>query len=434
MISLLELPLSQPLCRALDELGFHTATEVQAKAIPQALEGTDLLVSAKTGSGKTIAFLLPMLEKFVSNPSPKTSTRGLILLPTRELALQTQKTFEQLAKYTQVTCGLIMGGESYGHQVSTIRKNPEVFIATPGRLVEHIKNKNTDFSDLEFFVLDEADRMLDMGFTKEMNAIAEACRTDRQNLLFSATLQHKKLSEVSSILNNPISIKVDPTRAVPTSITQEAVLADDDKHKKELIRSLVAERAPRKVVVFCNTRAQCQQLGNFLKSKDLKASYIHGEIGQNDRKQILNQFRGGHVQILVATDLAARGLDIQDVDLVINFTVAQSGDDHLHRIGRTGRAEETGHSITLVNASEWNTMSSIERYLKFRFEFTVLKGLKANYTGPKKVKKSGKAAGTKTKKNVKKTAASKSKKKPVEKRSKTPANKVLSDPRFGSKN
>ena len=402
------LSLHKQLLKALEKLDFTEATAVQAQAIPATLAGKDLMVSAQTGSGKTAAFLLPILHRMLTHEAPNSGTRALILLPTRELALQTQQHFEQLATFTYIKSGLIIGGEAFKHQVATLRKNPEVLIATPGRLVEHIEKGTPDFKDLEVFVLDEADRMLDMGFAIDMYTIAESCNKQRQNLLFSATLKHKELGRISATFKDPKFIEVDSHRQQHSHITQQIILADNIKHKEKLVAALLTEERAgedsgvkaqaRKVFVFCNTRIQCQQLSNFLRYKKFKSNCIHGEIPQSERKQIMNQFRQGGIDVLVATDLAARGLDIDDVDLVINFNIAQSGDDHVHRVGRTGRAGQEGKAIVLVDGNEWNQMSSIERYLKIRFERRVVAGLKANYSGPKKVKKSGKAAGPKKKK------------------------------------
>ena len=389
------LSLHKQLLKALEKLDFTEATAVQAQAIPATLAGKDLMVSAQTGSGKTAAFLLPILHRMLTHEAPNSGTRALILLPTRELALQTQQHFEQLATFTYIKSGLIIGGEAFKHQVATLRKNPEVLIATPGRLVEHIEKGTPDFKDLEVFVLDEADRMLDMGFAIDMYTIAESCNKQRQNLLFSATLKHKELGRISATFKDPKFIEVDSHRQQHSHITQQIILADNIKHKEKLVAALLTEERAgedsgvkaqaRKVFVFCNTRIQCQQLSNFLRYKKFKSNCIHGEIPQSERKQIMNQFRQGGIDVLVATDLAARGLDIDDVDLVINFNIAQSGDDHVHRVGRTGRAGQEGKAIVLVDGNEWNQMSSIERYLKIRFERRVVAGLKANYSGPKKV-------------------------------------------------
>lgn len=414
-MSLLQaLPLHKQLFKALEKLSFTEATAVQEKAIPPALAGKDLMVSAQTGSGKTAAFLLPILHRMLTHDAPQTGTRALILLPTRELALQTQKHFEQLAAFTYIKSGLIIGGEAFKHQVASLRKNPEVLIATPGRLVEHIEKGTPDFKDLEVLVLDEADRMLDMGFAIDMHTISDHCNKQRQNLLFSATLKHKELGRIKATFKDPEFIEVDSHRKQHTHITQQMILADDKKHKEALVAALLTEEQARKVFIFCKTRVQCEQLSNVLKYKKFKANCIHGEIPQSDRKQIMNQFRQGGIEVLVATDLAARGLDIDNVDLVINFSIASSGDDHTHRIGRTGRAGQEGKAITLIDSNEWDQMSSIERYLKIRFEHRTITGLKAKYSGPKNVKKSGKAAGPKKKKTAtnktKKTAAKRPKK------------------------
>lgn len=398
MSLLKDLPLHQQLFKALDKLGFTQATKVQAEAIPAAISGKDLLVSAQTGSGKTAAFLLPVLQRLLENDSPNTGTRALILLPTRELALQTQKQFEQLAAFSYLTCGLIIGGEAYKHQVATLRKNPEVLIATPGRLVDHIEKGNPDFNDLEILVLDEADRMLDMGFAIAMHTISDYTNPERQNLLFSATLNTKGMDKLIATFSNPQTIEIDSHRQQHSHISQQVVLADDIKHKEKLVDAIIREERAKKVFIFCNKRAQCEQLSHFLKYKKWKVNFLHGDIAQNDRKQIMNSFRQGSLEILVATDLAARGLDIQDVDLVINFAIAHSGDDHVHRVGRTGRAGKQGVAICLISADEWHQMSSIERYLNIRFQHRVIKGSKANYSGPKKLKKSGKAVGSKKKK------------------------------------
>ena len=410
MSLLKDLPLHQQLLKALDKLGFTQATQVQAAAIPAAISGKDLLVSAQTGSGKTAAFLLPVLQRLLEKDSPNTGTRALILLPTRELALQTKKQFQQLAAFNHLNCGLIIGGEAYKHQVATLRKNPEVLIATPGRLVDHIEKGNPDFSDLEILVLDEADRMLDMGFAIAMHTITAYSNPQRQSLLFSATLDTKGMDKLIATFSNPQTIAIDCHRQQHSHISQQVILADDIKHKEKLVDAIIREEATKKVIIFCNKRVQCEKLCHFLTYKKWKANFLHGDIAQNDRKQILNGFRQGSVDILVATDLAARGLDIQDVDLVINFAIAHSGDDHVHRVGRTGRAGRAGKAICLVSADEWSQMSSIERYLHIRFQRRVIKDLKASYKGPKKLKKSGKIAGSKKKKNDSKI--SKSVKKP----------------------
>ncbi|MDZ7922452.1 MAG: DEAD/DEAH box helicase [Marinagarivorans sp.] len=337
--------------------------------------------------------------------------RGLILLPTRELALQTKKAFESMAAFTHLKCGLIIGGEAFKYQIADIRKNPEVIIATPGRLVEHIEKGSVDFHDIEVLVLDEADRMLDMGFADDIHTIAKRLPITRQTLLFSATLTHIGVNEVSRQLKEPVRLEIDSHTHGHSDITQERILVDNDKHKANVIAALIEEEQPKRVFIFCKTRDQCENLSNILRYKKFRSGYIHGELAQSVRKQVLNQFKDDKLQIIVATDVAARGLDIDEVDLVINYTVAHSGDDHVHRVGRTGRSGNAGKAVTLVGILDWNLMSSIERYLKIRLKPRRIKGLEAAYTGPKKVKASGKAAGVKKPKiDGKKPAAKRPKK------------------------
>ena len=394
-----DLALHERLQKALSELGFDKATPVQEETIPRALESRDLLVNAETGSGKTAAFLLPMLHHMQNNPAPKSSTRGLILVPTRELARQVLQECESLAKFTYLKVGLITGGDDFRHQVNTLRKNPEILIATPGRLLEQMENSNTDFSDLEFLILDEADRMLDFGFSADMVKIASECRQERQTMLFSATLKQKGMYElIQLVLNDPESITLSTARDKHENIHQQIMLADDVKHKEKLLEWLLKNESFEKALVFSNTRDNADRLCAFLRYHDLRVGVLHGEMDHKDRKKTMTMLQEGHINILVATDVAARGLDVKGIELVINFDMARSGDDYVHRIGRTGRAGEKGLAISLISSSEWNLMSSIERYLKTRFEKRSIKELKGTWKGPKKLKASGKAAGTKKKK------------------------------------
>ncbi len=424
MTLLADLNLDKRLIKGLDQLGFAEATAVQARAIPHALAGRDLMIAAKTGSGKTGAFVLPMLNRLLAVDAKETGTRALILLPTRELAVQTERAFTRFAAFTHIKCGLVIGGAAFKYQIAAMRRNPEVIIATPGRLVEHIGKGSAYLSDLEMLVLDEADRMLDMGFSEDMNIIAGASGADRQSLLFSATLEHRAMDRIRGILKDPVSIVVDHHREGHSHITQSKVLADDAAHKERLVRALIKVEAATRSIVFCNTREQCQRLGTTLKRKDVSAAFIHGEIPQSERKQVMSRFRDGKVGVLVATDVAARGLDIADVDLVINFTVAQSGDDHVHRVGRTGRAGKEGKAITLVDSTEWNLLAGIERYLKLRLEIAQVDGMVAAYAGPKRVKNSGKAAGPKKHKRTKSEVKRKGKPKKHTRRVASPARRA----------
>ena len=413
-ISLKYLLLDQRLLRAIEALGYSELTEIQQLSIPAALEGKDILACAKTGSGKTAAFLLPILHRLLSIDAPNTATRALILVPTRELALQTQKGFEKLAQFTYLKSGLVIGGEAFKYQVAKLRKNPELLIATPGRLVEHLDKGSADLRDLECLVLDEADQMLKMGFSEDLTRIVDMANAKRQNYLFSATLKQKGMHRIQEWLQDPVQIDLDHTRHINDAISQQVIFADESKHKEKLTLAILEkslrENPDGKIFIFCNTRSQCQQLGNFLKYKKFSAGIIHSEIAQSMRKQVMNNFRQSNTQILVATDVAARGLDIDNVDLVLNYSVSHTGDDHTHRVGRTGRAGKKGLAINLIEALEYNKFSSIERYLGFNAQRINIDGLEAKYQGPKKVKRSGKAAGSKTKKPNKKSPSNKAQK------------------------
>ncbi|MCW9050801.1 MAG: DEAD/DEAH box helicase [Motiliproteus sp.] len=388
-----DLNLNDRLHKALDKLEYEMPTPVQAEAIPHTLAGKDLMVNAETGSGKTAAFLLPILQKLVTNQAPNSATRALILLPTRELARQVLKHCNDLMAFTHIKAVVITGGAEFKYQQAMLRKNPEIIIATPGRLVEHLTRNSIDLSDLEILVLDEADRMLDLGFSEDVLRIASASPEQRQTLLYSATLNHKGVRQVASeVLSEPMNLTLNRVQDGHDSIRQQVVLADDIKHKQRLLVRLLEQENAEKTLVFCNTRDQASRLAAVLKYHGLRAAVLHGEMEQDERNRVMDLMRRGQLEVLVATDVAARGLDVKGIELVVNFDMPRSGDDHVHRVGRTGRAGVDGTAISLIKSNEWNLMASIERYLKISFERRLVKGLEGKYKGPKKLKSSGKAA------------------------------------------
>ena len=406
MSSFSDLALHERLLKALGELNIATPTPVQAAAIPEALAGNDLHVVARTGSGKTAAFLLPLLHRFIENPDYKSDTRSLILLPTRELAQQTMKQIEALARFTYIKAELITGGEDFKVQAARMRKNPEILVGTPGRLLEHEEAGNLRLTDLEVLVLDESDRMLDMGFIDDVLRLAEQCNEKRQTLLFSATRGGRAMGRVvDEVLREPKALMLDSVRDLNTTTVQQVITADDVKHKERLVQWLLAHEQYDKAVIFTNTRDQADRLGGVLRATNQKVFVLHGEKDQKDRKLAMDRLKSGAVNVLVATDVAARGIHVDGLDLVINFDMPRSGDEYVHRIGRTGRAGASGLAISLIAAHEWNLMASIQRYLRQQFELRVVDALKGNYQGPKNVKSNGKAAGSKKKKR--KTAAGK---------------------------
>ncbi len=423
-----ELGLHERLLKALVELNFTEPTPVQVAAIPAALEGRDLRVIARTGSGKTAAFVLPLLNRFIAGAKPRVAIRSLILLPTRELARQTLAEVERFSQFTFIKSGIITGGEDFKEQGALLRKDPDILIATPGRLIEHLNAGHLKLDQVEVLVLDEADRMLDMGFSEDMERLVQECSSRQQTLLFSATTGGNALREmVNTVLKDPLHLMVNQVAEMNESTRQQIVTADDVPHKERLVHWLLSNEPFRKAIVFTNTRIQADRLYGRLIAQDINAYVLHGDKDQKDRKRALERFSQGTSRVLVATDVAARGLDIDGLDLVINFDMPRSGDEYLHRIGRTGRAGEEGLAISLICHNDWNLMSSVERYLKQTFERRVIKELKGVYQGPKNVKASGKAAGTKKKKTANKKDAAKVVKKTPKRRANAGPSLVSSD-------
>ncbi|MBL6987359.1 MAG: DEAD/DEAH box helicase [Methylobacter sp.] len=402
------LSLDEQLLSAVKKMGFEQPTPVQLQAIPLILENKDLLVSAETGSGKTAAFLLPTLHRLLTLASGKPGTRALILTPTRELAQQIFKHCQQLTEFTDLKTGLITGGDDFRLQQNMLRRNTEIVIATPGRVLELMDQEIPDFSNLEVLILDEADRMLDMGFSEDVMTIANSCNTERQTLLFSATLTHFGFIKMDDkVITNHKVIALNTLHDGHRNIEQQIVLADDNDHKLKLLTWLLQNETYNKALVFTNSRIQADILRGPLRGQKLRVGVLHGEMDQKDRNRMMELFRDGEVKIMLATDLAARGLDIKGINLVINFDVPRNGINYIHRIGRTGRVDELGLTIALVKHTEWNLMSGIERFLKQKFKQRRIKELEGKYKGPKKLKASGKATGGKSKIEPKKAAAEK---------------------------
>ena len=393
--------LNERLLKAVAELNFTEPTPVQQAAIPLALQGKDLRVTAQTGSGKTAAFVLPVLHRLLTEPAQGKDVRALILLPTRELARQTLAEVQRFAQFTFLKASLVTGGEDFKVQAAQLRKVPDILIGTPGRLLEHLEAGQLILRDVGCLVLDEADRMLDMGLSESVLRLVAQCPRARQTLLFSATTGGSGLREMTAqVLHEPQHLRLNPVSELSEHLKQEIITADHIAHKEQLVFWLLAHEPFKRAIIFTNTRAQADRLYGHLVAKEVKAFVLHGEKDQKERKQALERFQQGRANVLVATDVAARGLDIEGLDLVINFDMPHSGDEYVHRVGRTGRAGLAGLAISLIVHNDWNLMSSIERYLKQHFERRVIAGLKGHYQGPKKLKASGKAAGTKKKKTA----------------------------------
>ncbi|KJV05595.1 DEAD/DEAH box helicase [Methylocucumis oryzae] len=389
--------LDDELVSALTQLGFHQPTAVQQQTIPAALAGKDLLVSAETGSGKTLAYLLPLLQHVLFQQS-HAAIGAVVLVPTRELAQQIHQQCEALAKFIAFSAVLISGGEDYTKQVSWLRRNLSLVIATPGRMLDLLTHGHADFSGVTCLVLDEADRMLDMGFQNEVIAIADYCSSQKQTLLFSATLSHYAVIKIADqLLRNQQVIALNRLQDGHSNIQQYMILADDTAHKVQLTAWLLRNESFHKALVFTNTRAKAIELEGLLRAQQLRVCLLHGEMEARDRLRVMNLYQQDVVNVLISTDLAARGLDIKGIQLVINFDVPRSAVAYIHRIGRTGRADELGVAVMLVQHIEWNVMAGIRRYLKQTFALRSIDGLIARYQGPKKIKASGKAVSSKKK-------------------------------------
>ncbi|MDY3198051.1 MAG: DEAD/DEAH box helicase [Pseudomonadaceae bacterium] len=399
-----ELSLHERLLKALAELSFEKPTPVQAAAIPPAIAGEDLYIIAQTGSGKTAAYVLPILQRLLEDDSKALAPRALVLSPTRELAQQILKDVQALARFTFLKAELVIGGEDFKVQAAKLRKNPDIVIATPGRTLEQLEAGGLDLSEVQTLVIDEADRMLDMGFSEDVLSIASACPEQRQTMLFSATTGNQGIRRmVEQILNEPRWLELDSVKSDTPAIRQQVIPVDDNTHREKLTRWLLLNECEGKAIVFTNTRVMADRLNGVLRAVEgLRVYVLHGEKDQKERKLAIERFKQGGKGVLVATDVAARGLDISELDLVINFDMPRSGDDYLHRVGRTGRAGAEGLAVSLVAPHEWSLMSSIERYLRRQFERREIKELAGSFKGPKKVKASGKPVGAKKKKDDKK--------------------------------
>lgn len=352
-----DLGLAQPLLDALRDAGYERPTPIQRDAIPVALKGRDLIGLAQTGTGKTASFTLPIVHRLLGGPR---RTRVLILTPTRELCLQVEESFRKYSKYAPIDVIPVFGGVGYEPQEKALRRGVDAVVATPGRLLDHLEKRNVDFSYLETLVLDEADRMLDMGFAPQINRIVEQIPRYRQTLLFSATM----LPEIEALgrkyLRKPIVVQVGRRSSAATTVTH-AVYPVPRQRKNDLLVHLLSERHHDSVLVFTRTKSGADRVVQDLERAGIDAGAMHADKSQKDRMQALEDFKSGKLRVLVATDIAQRGLDISGITHVINYDVPQQPEDYVHRIGRTGRAAATGDAYTFMSAEEIGMVRTIER-------------------------------------------------------------------------
>ena len=382
-----DLNLNDRLIKGMTRHGIIEPTEVQKHTIPAALANKNLVVSSETGTGKSAAFLIPLIQKLLDDEAPKSGTRALIMSPTRELTKQLLRHCKELISSTHLKVDSITGGAEFKYQKAVFRKNPEIIIATPGRLKEHVEKGSCDFSDLEIMVLDEADRMMEMGLFEDILDIAKQCNTQRQTLLFSATMNERLQAQgISKIMTDPVSILLAKPKQLNSAIEQQYILANNEEFKRLLLEKLMNTGGFEKALVFTNTKSLCHSLCSWMQYKKYNTTSLHGDLGQDARYASINQFRSGQAKIMVATDVAARGLDVSGIDLVINYDIPRSSEDFIHRSGRTGRAGEVGVCISLVVPNEWNLLSSIEHQVQSTFTERKLPGLKTKFNKPTKAK------------------------------------------------
>ena len=359
------LGLSPTLLSALDRAGFTEPTPVQTAAIPAAMAGKDLMVSAQTGSGKTAAFMLPVLNRIAQQPSNKGSgVQVLVLTPTRELALQVA---DATSKYGEGINGLriatVVGGMPYGLQIKQLSRRVDVLVATPGRLIDHIQARRVNLSTVQTLVLDEADRMLDMGFIEEMEAIIAKLPADRQTLLFSATLDGTVAQLASRMMRSPERLELSGQKQRHENIDQTLLYADDTSHKLRLLDHLLRDAELDQAIVFTATKRGADDLAGYLSEQGYAAAALHGDMNQRQRSRTLSLLQGGKLRILVATDVAARGIDVQGISHAFNYDLPMQAEDYVHRIGRTGRAGRHGQAFTLATHSERHKIRRIEHFI-----------------------------------------------------------------------
>ncbi len=368
-LSFQEFKLAEPLLRGLAASGFVQPTEIQSKALPVALQGRDLMASAQTGTGKTAAFVLPALQRLlVPSKGPGRGPRVLVLTPTRELAGQVESVVQELGRFTRLRIGSIVGGVSYLPQERLLRSPLDILVATPGRLLDHMEKRLVDFSRLELFVLDEGDRMLDMGFIKPVKQIAAALPQERQTMLFSATLEGDVLSVAKQLTRDPVTVQLTTATKRHESITHRVHPASGPEHKQALLTHLLAQPELTQAIVFCATKRGAGKMATRLIALGHKAAALHGNMRQSARNRTVELLRSGQVKLLIATDVAARGIDLEGVSHVINFDLPTVAEDYIHRTGRTGRNGATGIAVSLVGPDDRVKLASIERLIGRRLE------------------------------------------------------------------
>ena len=382
-MSFQDFELDARLLKAIAACGFDAPSDIQQQAIPQILQGNDLMASAPTGTGKTAAFVLPVLQQLLSNrPEKGIGPRVLVLTPTRELAKQVADNIYKFTRYVRMNSCSIVGGMPYPPQIRFLKQRLDFLVATPGRLIDHIEAGRIDFSRLKVLILDEADRMLDMGFVDEVNRIASLTPDDRQTLLFSATLEGEIEKVAQRLLKDPVKVQISGVQVKHEAITQQLHQADDYRHKRKLLAHILDKDNIRQAIIFTSTKKGAEDLAAKLQSDGHECAALHGDMKQGMRRRTVESLRRRKLKILVATDVAARGLDIQGITHVVNFDMPMQAEDYVHRIGRTGRGGATGTAVSLVGPQDWMQLSRIEKLLGARLKLTEIPGLEPTQPKP----------------------------------------------------
>lgn len=358
-----DLGISSHLLKKLEQIHFTVPTPIQHKAIPIAMEGKDVMGIAQTGTGKTLAFAIPIMER-LSRPNG----RALVLLPTRELAMQVAETFDKVGSSFGLRTAVIIGGAAMSRQISALRRNPHVILATPGRLLDHLQQKTIRLNDVEILVLDEADRMLDMGFAPQIKKILQALPTERQTMLFSATMPKTIVDIAMRYMKLPIQVEVAPAGTTAEKVNQEMFIVK--KHEKDALLGVILSAYKGTALVFTRTKYTAKKVCHRLNQSGHKAAEIHSNRSLNQRMEALAGFHSGKYRIMVATDIAARGIDVKNMGLVINYDVPEQSEDYVHRIGRTGRAGQTGHAVTFAMPDQKGKVRDIERIIKMAIKIS----------------------------------------------------------------
>src|SRR3989338_6213783 len=346
----------------LDRLKFQTPTPIQHKAIPAAIAGTDIIGVAQTGTGKTLAFAIPMIQRLEQEKG-----RGLVLLPTRELALQVEEVFQKVGHASGMKTAVLIGGASMYHQVQSLKANPRIIIATPGRLIDHLEQRNVNLGEVKVLVLDEADRMLDMGFQPQIERVLRTIPKDRQTMLFSATMPREILGLATSYMKLPVHVEIAPSGTAAERGTQEVFIVKQDS-KRKLLEKLLAQYHGT-VLLFSRTRIGARKITRAIKDMGHRVSEIHSDKTLAQRREALEGFKSGKYRVLVATDIAARGIDVTGIELVLNYDLPDDTGNYVHRIGRTGRIGREGHAISFATPDQGNNVKGIESLIKTALQF-----------------------------------------------------------------